>query len=458
MKLALRSITARLVVTSVLIMAGFLGLTGFALDAAFERSAVEAVNQRLQSYFYAFLQGTDLNRAGELILPDVLPDSRFDRPGSGLYAAVHGPDGFRWYSASSLGREKLFRGEMQPGEFTSSATPEATEFGGVYVYRRGFSFEAKPDRYYTFFVAEHQSALLRQKSAFRTSLMLWLGGLGAALLLLQGVVLRLALRPLRGVSHDLQAVERGAVQQLSGPYPVELRSLAASINRFISAERETLKRYRNTLGDLAHSLKTPLAIMRSRLEGQTPDAQALGEALEQVDRMDQIVAYQLARARASGHETYAAPVPIEPHVEGIVQSLEKLHAVAGKLCEFEIDPKARFHGEVGDLMELLGNLLENGFKWAKSRVLFTVRPLGSIRARRPGIEFMVEDDGPGVPPDKLPELLKRGVRGDERTPGHGIGLSIVHDIVASYQGELRVDQSSELGGARFRVVLPPLED
>lgn len=454
--IGLHSITARLVVTSLMVMMGFLGLTGFALDQAFERSAVEAINQRLQSYFYAYLQGTDLNRSGELILPDVLPESRFERPGSGLYAAVMGPGEFRWYSPSTLGREGMFTGEMRPGEFFSSSDPEPTEFGGIYIYKRGFAFEDKPDLHFTFFIGEHESTLLRQKSAFRTTLLVWLGALGAALLLLQGVLLRLALRPLRGVARDLLAVERGSREQLGGPYPVELRRLAASINRFISAERDTLKRYRNTLGDLAHSLKTPLAIMRSRLEGEQPSAQARFEALEQVDRMDQIVAYQLARARASGHQTYAAPVPIEPNVEGIVQSLEKLHT--GKICEFEIDPKARFHGETGDLMELLGNLLENGFKWARSRVLFTVRPLGSIRARRPGIEFTVEDDGPGVAPEKLPQLLKRGVRGDERTPGHGIGLSIVHDIVASYQGEMRVDASVELGGARFRVVLPPLED
>lgn len=454
----LRSITARLIVTSVLVLVGFLGLTGFVLDQAFERSAVEAVNQRLQSYFYSYLQGSDLARNGTLILPDVLPESRFERPGSGLYAAVHGPDGFRWYSPSALGREDMFTGMMQPGEFSSSARPQKTAQGGVYIYKRGFNFESKPALHFTFFVAEHQATVSRQKSAFRTTLLVWLGGLGAALLLLQGVLLRLGLRPLRGVARDLLEVERGNREELGGPYPIELRGLTASINRFIAAERETLKRYRNTLGDLAHSLKTPLAIMRSRLEGEHPPEQAREEALEQVLRMDQIVAYQLARARASGHQTYAAPVPIEANVETIVEALEKLHAPAGKICEFEIDPKARFHGETGDLMELLGNLLENGFKWAKSRVLFSARPLGSIRARRPGVEFTVEDDGPGVPPERLPELMKRGVRGDERTPGHGIGLSIVHDIVSSYQGEFRVDRSTELGGARFRVVLPPLED
>ena len=125
------------------------------------------------------------------------------------------------------------------------------------------------------------------------------------------------------------------------------------------------------------------------------------------------------------------------------------------LCEFEIRPEARFHGETGDLQELLGNLLENGFKWAKSRVLLTVSENGHAAGRRPGLSIMVEDDGPGIAEDRIAHVLQRGVRGDERVQGHGIGLAIVQDIVKSYRGELRVGRSDELGGAKFEVVLPP---
>ncbi len=141
--------------------------------------------------------------------------------------------------------------------------------------------------------------------------------------------------------------------------------------------------------------------------------------------------------------------------EEIVCGLEKVYAAKGVLCEFEIDPKACFYGEPGDLQELLGNLLENAFKWALSRVLLTASPGEQVGTRRPGLVLSVEDDGPGIPLEEVSKILQRGVRGDERVHGHGIGLSIVQDLVKGYRGELQVTRSDELGGACFEVVLPP---
>ena len=135
--------------------------------------------------------------------------------------------------------------------------------------------------------------------------------------------------------------------------------------------------------------------------------------------------------------------------------LEKIYAGKGVICEFEIDAETQFHGEPGDLQELLGNLLENAFKWAKSRVLLTVRVGETSPGRRDGLYIAVDDDGPGIAAERVHELLQRGVRGDERVQGHGIGLAIVQDIVRGYRGELEVKRSEELGGARFEVTLPP---
>src|SRR5262249_12502003 len=151
-------------------------------------------------------------------------------------------------------------------------------------------------------------------------------------------------------------------------------------------------------------------------------------------RMDQIVAYQLSRAAASGHTTFAAPIPIQVAAEEVVASLEKVYAAKNILCEFDIDPKARFYGEEGDLLELLGNLLENAFKWAASRVLLSAHAQTAQGARRTGLELTIEDDGPGIPPDQVERLLQRGARGDERVQGHGIGLAIVQDLLKAYRG------------------------
>ncbi len=202
---------------------------------------------------------------------------------------------------------------------------------------------------------------------------IWLGGTGVVLLLLLLAVLRWSLAPLRKVVADLARVERGSQDLLGGAYPVELSGLTTSLNNFIVAERDRIKRYRNTLSDLAHSLKTPLAVMRSQLETGGEGESLRWTVLEQVGRMDEIVAYQLSRAATSGHQTFAAPLPLEPYAEEIVRSLEKVYAHKGVLCEFDIAPSARFHGDQGDLLELLGNLVENAFKWARRRVLLSAQ-------------------------------------------------------------------------------------
>jgi two-component system sensor histidine kinase PhoQ len=153
---------------------------------------------------------------------------------------------------------------------------------------------------------------------------------------------------------------------------------------------------------------------------------------------------------------YSAPIAVLPHAENIVQSLEKIYRSKGVLCEFDVDENAQFSGELGDLQELLGNFLENAFKWAAARVLLTVKPVFEPGAKRPGLMVRIEDDGPGIANDDIPKILQRGVRGDERVQGHGIGMAIVQDIIHSYNGELTVTRSAELGGACFTFSLPCL--
>jgi len=255
---------------------------------------------------------------------------------------------------------------------------------------------------------------------------------------------------------ELKQVQHGLSERMGGRYPRELEPLTDSINAMIESERSNLERQRNTMADLAHSLKTPLAVLRTRLDSGDDDAAALRqEVASQCQRMTDLVSYQLGRAASGGHKLFSAPVDIAPHAELIVQGLEKIHAGRGTLCEFDIDSEARFYGEPGDLQELLGNLLENAFKWAASRVLLTVKVGEQVPDARPGLFLSVEDDGAGIPEDKIHHILQRGGRGDEQVQGHGIGLSIVQDIVHGYRGQLQVGRSRELCGARFEVRLPP---
>lgn len=462
-----RSLQARQLLAASVGLLAFLALAGYALDRAFLDTAESNLRQRLKNYALAYAADTDFARGGELMPPFEPPDPRFDRPGSGLYAEVVLPNG-HWDSNSAEGpvlpdspmlkpREEVFEGPLPVTEVNG-------QVGQAYRYGHGLIWsvdgDEKSEFQYTIYILEDTSSLARQVAVFRQALWRYLGGAGLILLLLQAVILQWSLRPLRRVIDELKRVQRGMASRMSERHPRELEPLTESINAFIESERENLDRQRNTLADLAHSLKTPLAVLRSRLDDDKTRANGVDNELrEEVDvqlrRMNDLVSYQLARAASGGHALFAAPIAVEPHAEEIVRGLEKVYAAKGVLCEFEVAEGVQFHGEPGDLQELLGNLLENAFKWAKSRVLLTVQPGETAANRRPGLLLAVDDDGPGIPAEKVALILQRGVRGDERVQGHGIGLAIVQDLVRGYRGTLDVTPSQELGGTRFEVKLPP---
>ncbi|MFT4255827.1 MAG: sensor histidine kinase [Pseudoxanthomonas sp.] len=453
---------ARQLLAASLGLVAFLALAGYALDQAFAETARRNLRERLESFATAYFKGIDFDRNGAVIDYEVVsspPDPRFLQPGSGLYAQVVLPDG-HWVSTSGEG-PVLPSGEMlSPNQQVFDGPLASTQIDGsnaeVYRYGRGTSLVRGDNEYpYTIYILEDTRTLSAQLRVFRSALWIYLGGAGAILLLLQVAVLRWSLRPLNDMVGELDKVQRGEIERMSGEHPRELTLLADSINALIDSERENLERQRNTLADLAHSLKTPLAVLRAQLDDGV-HATALREELDtQLQRMNNLVSYQLTRAASGGHKLFAAPILIEPHAEEIVRGLEKVYAARNVICEFEIDPKARFHGEPGDLQELLGNLLENAFKWARSRVLLTVATDAVAGSRRAGLLLAVDDDGPGIAEEDVARVLQRGVRGDERVQGHGIGLSIVQDLVKGYRGQLQVKRSEELGGARFEVALPP---
>ncbi|HEY8012191.1 MAG TPA: ATP-binding protein [Rudaea sp.] len=453
------SLQARSLLAAGIVLAAFLGLTGFALDQAIYQTLLSTLHDRLQGYAYGFLATSDVSRSRRWIPPEVEPEPRLESPGSGLYAGVVGPvevDGARfdsWRSPSALVVNLPFDEKLKPGvsEFDG---PLDGAGGKIYKYSIGVTVWDAANRGsvdLTLHVAETAANLQAQRDVFRRSLLIYFGGLGIALLLLLLGLLRWSLQPLRRIVTELGRVERGEQEQLSADYPLELKRFAGSINDFIGSERDSLKRYRNTLSDLAHSLKTPLAVVRSQLESGADGKDFRWTVLEQIGRMDQIVAYQLSRAATSGHTTFAAPIRVEPYAEEVVASLEKVYSSKNILCEFEIDADAQFYGDQGDLLELLGNLLENAFKWAVHHVELSARVLPGAGTRRNGLELVVEDDGPGIPEDRIAHLLQRGVRGDERVQGHGIGLAIVQDLLKAYRGDLSVTRSENLGGAAFTV-------
>jgi two-component system sensor histidine kinase PhoQ len=220
----------------------------------------------------------------------------------------------------------------------------------------------------------------------------------------------------------------------------------------LDGERQRIKRYRDTLGNLAHSLKTPLAVMRQSLgsvDGATK--QALDA---EVDRMTDIIEHQMKRAVTSGGVLLGQqPVDLAPVVADLRSALIKVYGNKDLLFEVSVAAGAQFIGDRADVTELLGNLLDNACKWCRSRVRIVATLDADAVDSRHALRIVIDDDGPGIAEADRAKVLQRGGRVDEATPGHGIGLSMVHDTVAQYGGTMRID-ASELGGARFELALP----
>jgi two-component system sensor histidine kinase PhoQ len=431
-----------------LILSAFLGLTGFALDKAFRSASEEALQARLFSNVYALLAAAEEDEAGRLMMPGVMTDPRFNRPDSGLYAKVSEVQGsYLWQSPSSLGRKLGFLRQVQPGESKiarfklQGSAAMVLNFGVVWEDFQGRELQ------YVLAVAEDLKPLREQIAAFRDSLLLWLGGAALLLLLVQGWVLRWGLHPLREVAQALTEIESGRADQLQGDYPKELFGLTSNINSLIRHAQARQQRYRDSLGDLAHSLKTPLAVLQGVAESEGKQPQASQDTLrEQVERMNQIVSHQLQRAAASGSSVLTQSLSVKPVVERIAGSLEKVYREQRIEWDLDVPEGTLFRGDEGDLMELLGNLMENACKYGKGRVRVQVE-------NSKGLQLWVEDNGQGIPADQVDAVLKRGHRADQQLPGQGIGLSVAADIVAAYGGGIEIKESKTLGGVAVHVQL-----
>ena len=444
------SLKLRLLLAGGLVLIFALGLVGYALDRAFTRSTIAAVEDRLESYFYLALAALEVSEDGALQMSDGLVDPRLNQPGSGLYLRIQ-TDQADLQSSSTLGvalpvREALAVGESR---FTRPAREDQ-----LYIREQGIAWELYEGHTIEMNVSvfEDRAGSDREISEFRQGLWRWLGTAGILLVLANLVFMGWVLAPLQRIALDVGSVESGEATRLGGPYPSELQPLTRNVNRLLETEYANQKRYRTSLDALAHSLKTPLAVLRAALVGgnRTANSETVDSAL---DDMQDLVARQLERAASSARRTMARPVAVLPQVARLVNGLQKVYAADNRQCSIDIGDGTNFFGEQRDLLEMLGNVLDNAFKYGRSQVLISARQIPND-PNRPGLEIVIEDDGDGIEADELPRLLQRGVRGDERTDGHGVGLAIVSDLVESYGGTITVE-SSKLGGASIKLVFPP---
>ena len=446
------SLRVRLVLLATLVLLVALGLVGVALNSANERSAVSYLQARMESYVYLVLAAADADASGRLTIQQDLGDPRLSQPGSGIYVhvrgGVHGGED-HWNSPSALGLQLPEFPQSPAGTARFSEPSGGLEFF-TFQYGVGFQTEEGTVTPFTFTVLVDSKEIEQQTSAFRLGLWRALGTAGLILVVAQLLMLMLGFRPLRRVARDVARIESGQASRLEGRYPSELEPLARNVNRLLDTEKSNQERIRNALDSLAHSLKTPLAVIQAGLGLQ--EGKATQSMQNAVEEMKHLIATRLERAGASARSTLGEPVVLEQQLVRVLDSLQKVYSHKMIEVSFKIPQELKFYGEKRDLLELMGNLLDNAFKYGENQLRISAGVIGQ-GAARPGLWLRVEDDGPGISESQWQLLMQRGVRGDERVEGHGLGLAIVMELVAAYGGEVSIDRS-DLGGTKISVEIP----
>jgi two-component system sensor histidine kinase PhoQ len=445
----LESLRARVLLAVSVVLVALFGITVIGLDISFQRSTDRAVDALLDAQMLGLIALAEPHPTLGLNLPDQTADPRFNVADSGLYAALWNSEGQRiWQSLSLLDRE------IDPGALPAPGERRTIEINlpGLPPGRgllMGISWEFADERIGTFALGTAVSLepYVERQRNFRRNLIGWFGGVTLTMLVVIAALLRRVLRPVDSLERQVREVEAGQRNQLAGDFPSELHGLARNLNALIDTERRRQVRYRNTLDDLAHSLKTPLAVMRTLLSDRQRDTASQDDLMQAVNSMEERVTYQLRRARASGTTGLgAAPIPVGPILDDLRLTLDKVYRDKGIRTDLDVQPGTTFMGDSGDFTEVAGNVIENAYKYGRRRVRVQATSTGGV------LRLIVEDDGPGISPADVEVLLQRGTRADESVPGYGIGLAVAKEIAELYGGRLGV-QRAELGGARIEVEL-----
>ena len=449
--MARATLKARLLIGSLLVLPVVLAIAGGALDRAYRHSLEAAEQVRLERYFYLLFSLAELApgaSGAQLQLPGTLIEPDLEQSNSGIAGFVYNAQGaLIWRSNSSrllsnAPRFSDFASQWQPGEMHF----RRSQFDSQHYFLARFDTLWEDDRGT---IHPFRFALLHDTESYQLALttyrnQLWqgLGLVGLALLATQVLLTGWALAPLTRLAHSLGLMRRGASQTLVGDYPREIQQVVDRLNQVLARETQLRARYRNRVNDLAHSLKTPLAVLKA-----TSDREDYQQHVnEQVERMEKVVRYQLQKA-VSEHAGGGSQVPLRQTLERLAESLKKIYRDKGLNINLDVPADITFVGDEEDLMELAGNLLDNACKYGDGTVTVTAHLSEQL------LTMQVDDNGPGITETLRNSSMERGKRLDTAMPGQGIGLAVCADIACNYGGKLTIDRSP-LGGARFELALP----
>ncbi|GAB3092425.1 two-component system sensor histidine kinase PhoQ [Pseudomaricurvus hydrocarbonicus] len=491
----LNSLQGRFIAASLLCLPLFIGASGLLLERAFKDSLVTAEQEQLQSQLYILLGAAELQQ-GQLWLPEQLYEPRYNVVDSGLYATVSTPSNFETGSISSW--KQLWQSEsvsilnisLPYNAMNFQTDQRAMESVGNYfrlTYDLSWVEEDNSTLPLRFQIYHDRQTYKQQVKKYRQQLWYGLSFLAMGLLTVQVLIMRWGLRPLKKLATDLKRLLSGNQSQLMGNYPDEITPVTDSLNEVLRNEQQQRERYRNTLGDLAHSLKTPLAVIQGELQRgeatrsstaqkdqsqarqtehhdrqqtskhadqQGPAEQAQSGFIdtevvnEQLERMGTIIRHQLQRAVLQTNQKRHSQQAIRPIVQRLCNVMGKVYQEKNIEFTIAIDESLSYPIESQDLFELLGNLIENACKYGRNQVMV------SATTETPDCVFTVADNGPGISDKQAQTILQRGARADTAQPGQGIGLAVSTDIISAYGGSIEARNSSLLGGAEFQIRLP----
>jgi signal transduction histidine kinase len=442
------SIAVRLVVASLFWISGALLVGNFVLSALFRGYVEDAFDDRLEDFQESLIGSADLDADGRVVLKRAPAEPRFDRPYSGWYWQIADQKGPLLRSRSLWDEVLPTHRVAGPGAMESSV---ANGPGGqsIRVMERYVALPGSA-AIFQFAVAADTSEIARELHLFDQTLAWSLVSLGIGLVAAIFIQVHYGLKPMRHLRAQLSSIRSGRSTRLSGSFPIEVSPLIEDLNALLEHNSAMIDRARTHVGDLAHAVKTPLSVLAAEADSETgPSPEVMKQEIAKIRRQ---VDHHLARAQAAASaRSLGVRTSVLPVVEAVKRALERILPEKKVDIAISCPDATAFRGQREDLEEIIGNLVENGCKWARSEVRIGV----SNSSGR--VVLTVDDDGPGLDPAQRAAALERGTRLDETAPGSGLGLAIVRDIVAAYDGKFHLEESP-IGGLRATVALPSADD
>jgi len=444
------SIAARLFLFSSVWLIIALIATGLLLtelySRALERSQIETLNFNLE---------TLVARTLEAGTPDALgveaADPRFNRPRSGWYWQISSVDGGLFNLSNSLVGSEIPKLEVPFDDRNSRSTTAEDVFGTrLQIVERKVTIL---DLEFVVSVTGNLDNIANQTGQFRGQTFIVLGAVGAMLAIMSALVGRVALRPVGKLARAIERVRSGSAKKVEGSFPLELTPLADELNELLRSNTQIVERAKSQVGNLAHGLKTPLAVLRNEAEGKSKNLSTVVKS--EVEKMNSQVKTYLDRAQMSARSTMiGSRTDTAKTVTRLVKVMQKLHSERNVELILPQNAIVWFHGDESDLEEMVGNLLDNACKWSKNRVVVSIE--SSHPPKQSNVIISVNDDGEGLSEEEVKSVLKRGVRLDEKTAGSGLGLDIVKELVDIYGGSFILESGSH-GGLSATLKLPSVK-